>query len=342
MTILRKCFSLIVLWSMTSQPSYAQNTLGDFLKNAVNKAEQQVQQQHAGAPPPPNQQQTQTNQKDQATNLNSASEDHSATQAVGKDELGPDVIGFRIGMAPARVREMFKSRVLLSPELQKSYWERSETLAFYLPNGQLQPVPNAKYYSSFQYEHKEKTVGGLYHAVNVFFTAVPGHEELVSLHRLEWISPSKQPTYSAFLKALSEKYGAPTYSPPGHPDQLYWFYDKNGTLRKPGTVIINDADYLTCNYGSMVSGDGLRGSWTISLPKDPQFRLMASKCGAIVMMLGMEIENVTKLVASYSTNLIGIESAIRAYDTSHAIIDKASASANGARIKAGDQQKPDL
>lgn len=339
MTIFRKYFSLIILWGMTSQPSFAQNTFGDLLKNAVNKAEQQ---QRAGARPLTNQQQSQTGQKDQATELNAASEDHSAAQAAGKDELGPDVLGLRIGMTPARVREIYKSRILLSPELRKKYYERSETLAFHLPNGKLQPVPNANFYSSFYCAHKENKIDGLYHEFNVSFTAVPGHEKLVSLHRLEWISPSKQPTLSAFLKSLPEKYGAPTYSPPGYPGQLYWFYDKKGALRKPGTVIKNVQDAEACLSPGSMPLNAMVGSWTISVPENPQFRLMASKCGAIVMTMNLEIERGTMLVPSYETNLIGIESAIHAYDTSQEIIDKARAEAYGTKIKAGDQQKPDL
>jgi len=62
--------------------------------------------------------------------------------------IGPELLGLRIGMMPADARAIFKSHLLTSESLKKSYQESKMTLGFTLADSRPQTVPNSDFLTS--------------------------------------------------------------------------------------------------------------------------------------------------------------------------------------------------
>lgn len=256
---------------------------------------------------------------------------------LGSGGIGPDVLGLRIGMSPAEARAIYNARFLVSDSMRRQNHENSKTLAFRLPGTDLRPVPDGTYFSRFGFDGRGGD--GTAQTFYVYFTAVPRSEQVVWILRRASFQATKQPTFGTFEKALLEKYGPPTYSPKGYPGLHYWFFNKDGTLKKTGSVGSDCVTFLA----TFESGRG--DDWILTTPT--QFTKLANDCGAIYLELGMGFAGVTytgpdTIVQNYIMQIIGIEESIRASDSTRAIIEKAMAAAGGEKIKAAKQQKPSL
>jgi hypothetical protein len=259
---------------------------------------------------------------------------------------GPDVVGLRLGMTAAEARAIFKSRILVSDHLRLNYQEIKGTLSFLLPNFSPQPVSNSDFISIMGTQGKGKDE--LMRSVIVSLTPVPGHEEIVTVYRIEPIEASKKITFGAFEKLLVDKYGGPpTYTGPGAPQMHFWIYDKNGSLLKPGTKSFTaECSTFERNFESTNSNVVLAYDTHSKLTGAPSFSQLAGQCGATFLYLIMNLDGgnagPNTLVNSYQTHLIGFDVASRASTDSNAIIDKARADASAAAIKKGQQQRPDF
>jgi hypothetical protein len=263
----------------------------------------------------------------------------SESKSVGSG--GPDVLGLRIGMTLAEARAIFKSRILVPDKYRKGYTETPSSLMIRLPNGLSGGlVPSGNYIDRI--EAGWQGDGYSLHNFVVHFTPVPGHQEIVSLARLEELKSSTKPTFDAFEKTLLGKYGTPTHSDQvsGALFNYYWSYDSNGTLQKPGSI----KDIPRCQ--SKVS---MRGSTFGVLNRlgDQQFEQFPAQCGAIFLHVYGRFDGNTyhgrdTLVDLYEVYMTGFDTTLRAHDTANAIIDKASADASAAAIQKGQQQKPEF
>ena len=254
----------------------------------------------------------------------------SGTKSVGSGGPGPDVIGLRIGSTPAEARAIFKSRVLVSDSLQKSYTEEVATLGFNIPGqGVSGSVPNGKYLKSL-------TVNVTPHWLFVDFAPVPGHEGIVSLKRDVAFPDDKKPTYDAFEKTVVEKYGTPTVTTP---KRFIWSYDTHGTLQQPvkNTDNINWCEVMASNIVYNIKNWVLNlGEPTTGVPLEQ----VSAKCGAVFLRITTNSPGEGgALVTSHNTIMVGFDAGIRASKVAGAIIDKASADASAAAIKKGQQQK---
>jgi hypothetical protein len=272
----------------------------------------------------------------------------SGSKSVGSGGSGPDVIGLRIGMAPAQAREMFKSHGFGSSTKSPNrpfdgYAEGSNTLAFSLPGQAPQPVPHTNYVARISGAINDikfpatESSGGL---LTVFFGPVPGQEGIVLLNQTEYIPASKKLTVDAFAKTLVEKYGTPTELLPDSPGIYRWRYDSNGTLRKP-TPATSFAGCPRLTPG-VVEFHPLESPLMIQA-----YKQSVPRCGAIFLevTLGFEGFNYAgpgTIIKNYTTHMTGLDATIRALDSAKGIVDKAQAEAKGAAIKNGQQQKPDL
>ena len=269
----------------------------------------------------------------------------SESKSVGSGGSGPDVIGLRIGMAPAQAREMFKSHGFGSSTKSPnrpvdSYAEGSNTLAFSPPGQAPHPVPHTNYVArisgainNIKYPATESS-GGL---LTVFFGPVPGQEGIVMLNRTEYIPASKKLTVDAFAKTLVEKYGTPTELLPDSPGTYRWRYDSNGTLRKPTPA----TSFVGCPRlkPGVVEFQPLESPVMIQ-----EYKQSVPRCGAIFLEVALGFEGFSYAgpgtpVKNYTTHMTGLDATIRALEAAKRIVDKAQAEANGAAIKKGQQQK---
>ena len=270
----------------------------------------------------------------------------SESKSVGSGGSGPDVIGLRIGMAPAQAREMFKSHGFGSSTKSlnrpvDSYAEGSNTLAFSLPGQAPHPVPHTNYVArisgainNIKYPATESS-GGL---LTVFFGPVPGQEGIVMLNRTEYIPASKKLTVDAFAKTLVEKYGTPTELLPDSPGTYRWRYDSNGTLRKPTPA----TSFVGCPRlkPGVVEFQPLESPVMIQ-----EYKQSVPRCGAIFLEVALGFEGFSYAgpgtrIKNYTTHMTGLDATIRALEAAKRIVDKAQAEASGAAIKKGQQQKP--
>ena len=268
------------------------------------------------------------------------------SKSVGSGGAGPDVIGLRIGMAPAQAREMFKSHGFGSSTKSPnrpvdSYAEGSNTLAFSLPGQAPHPVPHTNYVArisgainDIKYPATESS-GGL---LTVFFGPVPGQEGIVMLNRTEYIPASKKLTVDAFAKTLVEKYGTPTELLPDSPGTYRWRYDSNGTPRKPTPA----TSFVGCPRlkPGVVEFQPLESPVMIQ-----EYKQSVPRCGAIFLEVALGFEGFSyagpgTLIKNYTTHMTGLDATIRALEAAKRIVDKAKAEASGAAIKKGQQQKP--
>ena len=269
----------------------------------------------------------------------------SKSKSVGSGGSGPDVIGLRIGMAPAQAREMFKSHGFGSSTKSPnrpvdSYAEGSNALAFSLPGQAPHPVPHTNYVArissainNIKYPATESS-GGL---LTVFFGPVPGQEGIVMLNRTEYIPASQKLTVDAFAKTLVEKYGTPTELLPDSPGTYRWRYDSNGTLRKPTPA----TSFVGCPRlkPGVVEFQPLESPVMIQ-----EYKQSVPRCGAIFLEVALGFEGFSyagpgTLIKNYTTHMTGLDATIRALEAAKRIVDKAQAEASGAAIKKGQQQK---
>jgi len=272
----------------------------------------------------------------------------SGSKSVGSGGSGPDVIGLRIGMAPAQAREMFKSHGFGSSTKSPNrpfdgYAEGSNTLAFSLPGQAPQPVPHTNYVArisgainDIKYPAAESS-GGL---LTVFFGPVPGQEGIVMLNRTEYIPASKKLTVDAFAKTLVEKYGTPTELLPDSSGTYRWRYDSNGTLHKPTPA----TSFVGCPRlkPGVVEFQPLESPLMIQ-----EYRQSVPRCGAIFLEVALGFEGFNyagpgTLIKNYTTHMTGLDATIRALEAAKRIVDTAQAEASGAATKKGQQQKASL
>jgi hypothetical protein len=267
---------------------------------------------------------------------------HPAFSAMKPDSTSdgssPDMLGLHIGTTPAEARAIFKSRILVSDDLRQAYREVSASLE-YFAQGNMAPLPNGTYLQTITLVDKSWLVA---------FTPVPGHECIQSIMRAVLYPQGSQPTLDVFEKTLVEKYGPPTgdfrrLSPPDRAagqelgNTIYWSYDRNGTLRKPGSGRVG-----RCLQRSFWHRGGGMANFTHG---DPEVAKLPAQCGAIFLSVKIMLEDNLNLgsdtlVASYEEYMMGFDAIIRAWEKAGAIIDNAQADASAAAIKKEQEQNP--
>jgi hypothetical protein len=269
-----------------------------------------------------------------------ASARNSGSQAVGSGGLGPDVLGLRIGMSPAEVRAIFKSRILVSEELRKQFAEIFNPLTF---NAEAQglrsePVPNGKYLSMLG------TSGRHEHSAQEFratFGPVPEQERLIYFYRSVILGNDNAPTFNIMEKTLVEKYGTPTNSERRYKHYFSWVYDNNGTLYKAGDI--KDSTTLKmCRDIATKFGSSLPDFTDYGVVL--KFEDFPARCGATLLDVQLDLngDSADSLVKSHSTTMTGFNMAVHESKISKAISDKAASAASAAAIKNGQQQKPEF
>jgi len=333
---------VLVVFAISSQPSFAQNQLGDLLKNAVNKAAQQMQQKPSAGPPPSNTQQSQTNPSNRVTDSENKQAAPVAEISGGK---GPDIVGMRVGMGPQQARAVFKMRGFGSNALPNTYFEAHMTLAVRAAGGQLQAVTNGAYVERIRAFTRNGQIGADQHIMTVRFAPIPTEQEVVSIYANNSFSTDKRPTFGTFRNALIEKYGTPTLSndisKDVGPERFEWSFDADGKLRKPGSIKFGD-----CIAIAAIDGLDNTNDWVLTiLPSIPENEKLPARCGSFlvsVVLLSDMNPSPNSLVFGQAANIVGIDAALRALHAARAIIGKAQGEVNGAAIMRGRQQKPDL
>jgi hypothetical protein len=255
---------------------------------------------------------------------------------------GPDVLGFRIGMAPAEVRSLMKSAVLVTPSLQNNYREQFGTLSYTLSFKQ-HTVPDSKFLSYVGAAGKEPD--GSSKQWWVVFGPVPGHETVVSVHRVELLPQAQRPTYEAFRQALVEKYGVPTVVDSRFPSIFRWYFDASGVVVKPGPKLSSDVEMTYCLH---IPGIVFDGQWVLEgMPKIPDCDLFSKRCGGVILQVVLGFESVTfagpqSIVNQSTTYLVGADEAVRSFHAAGALIDKDRAAVSGEQVRNGQKQKPTL
>lgn len=246
--------------------------------------------------------------------------------------VGPDVFGLRIGMTPDKAREIFKSRVLISDHLRKTYKETAMVLRSNELRG---PVPNTQFISRFETDaYKDDTTRRSFYTL---FTPDPGHNGIAAVDRDETLTGSNRPTLGAFEKTLLDKYGTPTHKDSG---RYYWSYDSDGTLRKPGAI----KDIRHC-AGIMAPGTRDRkNEWILfRLPRTERSKQLPAECGDIFLGVTVPLDRGREtLIDGYAIGMIGVAASIHAFEEAKTLIDKADEEGSAAAIKKGQQQKSEF
>jgi len=282
--------------------------------------------------------QSPASQQDGAANTSNIESDSASKLAEAHSSgSGPDVLGLRIGMAPSDARAIIKSRPRWA-----HYFEQPATLAFSLPgpSGSVtQRITGADFIGGIKADGRNPDGGS--NAFTLRFSAIPGREELVYIYRQAQISPDKKPTYEAFLKTLTDKYGAPTYLDPINPSFITWSFNNKGTPYKS-----RDFSHFAKACLGFASNNGL--GWSAGEDKESvNLPRLIRDCGATVIQVYFGFDGVIfagpqTLVNNYTTTMVGLEATAHGQKIAQGIIDEARQKASSKAINAGQQQKPEL
>jgi hypothetical protein len=253
--------------------------------------------------------------------------------------IGPDVLGFRIGMTPDEARGVLRAKVFPTGDFEKTYKEDFRSLAFTISGRPQQEIPNSKYLSwfrlnGFDTDRANKLIQGA-------FSPEPGRESLVSIKRVEILPPQKHAPFETFRTAMVEKYGPPTRWDPKWPGIFAWHFDAAGELKKPDSV-----DKPAACLGAQAVVEEEPG-WVLGgLLRTPTFEQLPERCGAIVIHVTLGFERAyaspDTMVKQYNTYLIGWGAAVRAVHAATETIEKAKSDAGAAAVREGQKQKPNL
>ena len=271
--------------------------------------------------------------KNSQSNQQDSAEKSGKTRSYSKSPVGPDVLGFRVGMKPADAAAVFKSRGIKLTE--QTDWLRGGN------NNSSAPVTKEKYLV------KLGECSGGYDANTfcVYFTPVPGEQRIMEIQRRAFYPRGKHPTLDAFERSLVEKYGDPTQvdGKGGTGITYWWIFDSNGALHKPKSF-----NYVKCSDQLEIGNEGRRGLYQSSKKRIKEVsESLPIQCGSIGLKIYIYFhrgvyEGHNSLVEIVSTNLIGwdanIGSAMEARAVAEQLMDNLSKDA----IKRGQKAKPDL
>jgi hypothetical protein len=140
-----------------------------------------------------------------------------------------DISGVKLGMSPAEVRAVLKSKNL------HDHSERSENLSYRDgETGKTQPVANGRFVSVIAASSTaaSSAAGNLEidgESFEVMFTPVPGHERAMAIVHTVGYSSANAIHETALESGLIEKYGGFTPSG-GLPQAATWVYQSGGTV----------------------------------------------------------------------------------------------------------------
>jgi hypothetical protein len=269
--------------------------------------------------------------------VENATTTNSGSTSARNGGSGPDVVGFRIGMTPDEARAIFKSNILVSDELRKSYKEQRMIMP---------TLPSKKYLNSIR-AGRDRDLQAR-HQLHASFSPVPGHEEIVSVWRGVTFPRDQKPVYNVVMKALVEKYGTPTNS---YGTKVFsWVYDRNGALHSPDNKDPNSF----CRTGFLNLGaEQSNTMWSYMFNEaytTQRFNMTSEQviatCGAVYIYVEIDYPYASitgdALVDGQNTTMVGYDAALRGAKEAKALTDKASEAANTAAIKKGQQQKPEF
>lgn len=138
-------------------------------------------------------------------------------------QMGPDIVGIRLGMAPGEVRRILEGR----PGMRVN--EARSALMYQPIAGHPKRIPNSDYVASIF----ATPVRGNLENITVVFTPVAGRERAISIERKQDFSAGQKPSIEATVGALVDKYGPYSYklSPGGPFINYFWRFDSQAKLR---------------------------------------------------------------------------------------------------------------
>lgn len=263
----------------------------------------------------------------------------SETPGGNATQVGPNILGIRLGMTPNEARKILDTR----PGIKVR--EVRGVLMYQPASGSRKPIPNSGYVKELNTFPAPVTT----EAILVTFTPTAGRERVISVERRQTFPAGQQPTIDATVEALVEKYGPFSYkrkpNPLGVFIEYFWRFDSSTRLLNANTGTVGAESDVCANPARAALGATPLNFSPLSIKVFQDLLTKYEKCGQPQVFARLDTGGAradAPLVRSLSVSLSGWVEAVAARRDVDRFVENYGKGEAGKEIREADKRRLDL